>query len=88
MIFITLYNDKIKIIFKKLVMFLHFISYLNERGRKCVNFEDIYQLYFKDVFLFLRSISAGRRITPTDRHIWNCCQGWEYHQPLRPKRIL
>ena len=43
-------------------MFLHFISYLNERGRECVNFEDIYQLYFKDVFLFLRSISANEDI--------------------------
>ena len=53
---------KFNIIFTKLVLFLHFIGYLNERGRECVNFEDIYQLYFKDVFLFLRSISANEDI--------------------------
>lgn len=43
-------------------MFFHFVSYSSERRRGCVNFEDIYQLYFKDVFLFLRSISASEDI--------------------------
>lgn len=51
-----------KFFFKILVIFLYLESYFSERRRGCVNFENIYELYFKDVYLFLRSISAREDI--------------------------
>lgn len=39
-----------------------FESYIGEEGEKGVNFEEIYHLYFKEVFLYIKSISHNESV--------------------------
>lgn len=47
--------------FKKIVTKEHFGSYIGEGGEK-VDFEEVYQAYFKEVYLYIKSLSRDANI--------------------------
>ena len=58
-----------KNIFKYIVTNLGFGSYIGEGSERGMDFEDIYYLYFREVFLYIRSLSGDENIAEVNDHL-------------------